>query len=447
MFRLRGNHLRTHLRPVVPALIALAVIGSLLVPGQASAAPVKDPTRHRSGLALLPPADKSAPKPTPEPAAQLLSDAGHLAEQNPADFSYPWLDEATGEVVLDTTTARGRDTLAGWKADRRSAGARQRLRTVKASRATFEKVRTDITTLTSAVLAGQEHITAVTPDGANNRLILDVDLLDDGLLDRLAARYGTELIAVRYEQPTDRGRLQARENDTAGGLGFYGGANLRSNTNGDGCTSGFSWYDGATNYMLSAGHCFREGGGAWTPIDNMGFVTPNSRENWQMGTGTQYFTGQGTYRGDLALVELSNGLHSAGKVYSGGYNSSSSRSVKEMWSRSPARGDQFCSDGRRSGEQCGWVVQQTGFDYRLSTGEWVRPTTAANKYSGPCTIGGDSGGPVYTIRGDGGVAAKGIWSWGGGGVNGNGTSLIPCSGGFTDIYLAYYGLPGYLRLG
>ncbi|MGI5242995.1 trypsin-like peptidase domain-containing protein [Dactylosporangium sp. CA-139066] len=350
-------------------------------------------------------------------------------------------------MVLDTTTARGRDAVTGWKPGQRSAGARQRQRTVKASRATFDRLRADITTLTSAKLPGQEHITAVTPDGANNRLILDVDRLDDGLLDGLAARYGTELIAVRYEQPTDRGRLQARENDTSGGLGFYGGANLQGTNTGSGCTSGFSWYSGTTNYMLTAGHCFHSGGGAWTPAENMGFVTPGSRENWLSGTGTQFFTGQSTYYGDLALVELSNGRHSAGKIYSGGQNSTSSRTVAEMWSRSPARGDQFCSGGRLSGEQCGWVVQQTGFDYRLSTGEWVRTTTAAYKYSGTCSIPGDSGGPVYTIRGDGAVAAKGIWSWGGGGVNGSGTSLIPCSGGFTDIWFAYYGLPGFLRTG
>jgi hypothetical protein len=46
---------------------------------------------------------------------------------------------------------------------------------------------------------------------------------------------------------------------------------------------------------------------------------------------------------------------------------------------------------------------------------------------------------VYTVRPDGGIAAKGINS--GGGFIGN-----HCWNYFTDIWLAWYGLPGTLQI-
>ncbi|WP_344613671.1 trypsin-like peptidase domain-containing protein [Dactylosporangium salmoneum] len=307
--------------------------------------------------------------------------------------------------------------------------------------ARFEQLRDDITRLTPAAVAGTGHIRTIEPDSAANRLVLTVDTLDDALLDGLAKRYGSELVAVRYEPDATALSNQGRQNDTSAGPGFYGGADINS----DNCTSGFSWYGGTTQYMLTAGHCFPTGGGAWVPTENMGFVTQSSRENWNSGVGTVPFSGQSVNRGDLALIQLDSPKQAGGYIYRGDTNSSTSAPVKEMWSRSPASGDQFCSGGQRTGEQCGWVVTSVGIDEHLTTGEWSRNTNKATK-QGQCTIGGDSGGPVYTVRGDGGIAAKGIWNYGGGGGSDNwGGALDPCSGGFTDIWQAFYGLPGQLK--
>lgn len=98
-----------------------------------------------------------------------------------------------------------------------------------------------------------------------------------------------------------------------------------------------------------------------------------------------------------------------------------------------------------TGEQCGWSVSRVRFDIKYSTGEWGRNVNSGGK-QGQCLIGGDSGGPIYTVRSDGGIAAKGIISAGSGGGSDNwGGAFDPCYGIFTDIWEAYYGFPGVLR--
>ena len=95
---------------------------------------------------------------------------------------------------------------------------------------------------------------------------------------------------------------------------------------------------------------------------------------------------------------------------------------------------------------CGWVVDQVAYDQHLDSGEWSRHANSAHK-QGQCTLGGDSGGPVYTVRSDVGVAAKGIHIWGGGGGSGHwGGAFDLCSEGFTDILDAYWGFPGQLKI-
>lgn len=119
-----------------------------------------------------------------------------------------------------------------------------------------------------------------------------------------------------------------------------------------------------------------------------------------------------------------------------------------MWSRSPALGDQYCVGGKVTGELCGWKVNKVRYNQRYGNSkskQWVRNINRGKK-KGICTAKGDSGGPVYTVRGDGGIAAKGVHSGlGGGGSDNYGGTLDPCYEYFTDIWEAYRGLPGVLR--
>lgn len=161
-------------------------------------------------------------------------------------------------------------------------------------------------------------------------------------------------------------------------------------------------------------------------------------------------TGQSTYRGDVALIRITSGRSSSPYMYRGGYNSSSYATVAEMWSRSPASGDQYCTGGKNSGEVCGWVVQWSAAgNYTYDGGEVARRVWRGDKH-GWCIRPGDSGGPVYTVRSDGKIAAKGIISGasGFGGTDYYSGALDPaCRNVFTDIWDAYYGLPGVLTTG
>jgi len=415
-------------------LIASALIVSCAVSVEAVASPPS------GGLTILMhDQSKRAPKPMAEATAQRLHELHLLGMKNPSHFSYPWVDPATGEVVIDVTSDVGARLAYAFQPDKKSAAATQRIRPVKRSWAQLEQIRDEIVHLTTpGIVADQEAIVAIEPDGPNNRLIITVDRLSGTLLRALTAMYGTEAIAIRHDPQYQRGMPQARENDSSSG-GFYAGANL------SGCTSGFSWYSGTTNYMVTAGHCFPSGGSASTPVEYMGWVNSGSRENWNNGTGTVFLSGQSVNRGDIALVQVQSPKQTAGRIYRGGYNSSTSAPVREMWSRQAANGDQYCTGGRMSGEQCGWVVNAVRFDHRYSNGEWARNVNRGSKQA-QCTIGGDSGGPVYTVRSDGGIAAKGIHSGGGGGGSDNwGGAFDPCFGIFTDIWQAYYGFPGVLR--
>jgi hypothetical protein len=69
---------------------------------------------------------------------------------------------------------------------------------------------------------------------------------------------------------------------------------------------------------------------------------------------------------------------------------------------------------------------------------WARHVVDASALGNTCPTHGDSGGPVYRKRSDGTVYAVGIYS-------GSSPIVIGCDAFFTDIWDAYYGLPGTLK--
>ncbi len=198
--------------------------------------------------------------------------------------------------------------------------------------------------------------------------------------------------------------------------------------------------------VLSAGHCFPNGGSVSTPTSPMGSVRSASEENWTNGTGTVLMTDEASHRGDLALVRLGSGKSSTNRVYTGGAGSTSSAAVTGKWHRSPVRGDDYCTGGRIRFQLCGWrvVVNAPGNYYYNGSGETARKVWRGAKY-GRCIRGGDSGGPVYTVNSNGSVAAKGIVSgatgFGGDDFFAGGTD-DRCVNVFTDVWDAYYSMPG-----
>lgn len=65
---------------------------------------------------------------------------------------------------------------------------------------------------------------------------------------------------------------------------------------------------------------------------------------------------QGGPNGDLARVKLTTRQHTA-SIFIGDRYSYKKRDVVGKWTRKPKKGDRYCTGGYKSGEQCGWVVE------------------------------------------------------------------------------------------
>jgi hypothetical protein len=425
--------------PVVAALVLLGAAP------RADRGPASE-TMHSSGIVVLHGVEP-LPDPLPEKVAVTLGKALELSKEHPSDFTYPWPDRALGRVVLPVVTERG-SLIA-----QELAGGPEDVDQIDTARLAPSRLHTRsyLDDIMDRVIGRQPEgvvVRSAFPDPEHNRIVIELAELDEALLQRLAASWDPSAIAVRLVEDVVGGP-GARHNDTSP---FFGGAILvtafgpENNT----CTSGFPWRSGTTHMMLTAAHCFPSGGGVATPAQHMGSIRGGVEENWTAGVGTVLMTGETTYVGDVALVRLQTGTSSAATIYQGPARSTTTRAVREMWSRPPARGDQYCTGGAVSGELCGWAVTSSaaGNHTYTRTGELARRVWRGQK-RGHCFKGGDSGGPVYTVRSDGGVAAKGICS----GETGHGGSDAfagaldaPCVNIFTDIRDAYFSMPGSLAV-
>lgn len=441
-----------------------AVLALSASPAFAAPTPKPGPWQHLSGLWVLP--VESTPA-VPAGLSDALALAERISEEHPVDFGPAYVDRTSGNVVLGTVGTRGVATLAAFrrgtagvtatgaglsvgsekalKPDPRTAlMVSQQVRSVSVghSRQELEAIKHSAIDLSDDPAFVADGVWQSEIDPASDRVVLTVEHLSDGLAARLVAQYGASVIAVRVDP--NRPELSAQVGRTADNSPFYGGAAI--NTPVGGCTDAFSWVSGSTSMMLTAGHCVSSGGSVSTPTSSMGSVASGSRENWTNKVGTQYLSGQSTYRGDMALTTVTSGS-SAGRIYRGGSTSTSSSPVSGMFSRRAQSGDQYCTGGSRSGEICGWTVDKVGVDVKYSDGATVRNAVTSKSKQGWCTRPGDSGGPVYIVSGSN-IVAKGIHSGGGGGGSDYyGGLLDQCSQVFTDIYEPYYGFPGVIKTG
>ncbi len=168
-------------------------------------------------------------------------------------------------------------------------------------------------------------------------------------------------------------------------------------------------------------------------------MTASAEENWSDSNGTQYYTGQSVYRGDVALIRYDS-YSSAGYAYTGAAHTSTNSKVAGMFSRWAQYRDPICDNGVVTGEWCG-TVRNVGVDiWYLVNGfnVWARHVDVAMAGGPTCPTHGDSGSPLYHRRSDGRIDAMGI-------LSGSLPTGIECDIYFTDIRDAYYGLPGTIK--
>ncbi|MCL2316944.1 MAG: S1 family peptidase [Actinomycetia bacterium] len=407
----------------------------------------------------------------PPDLAEVYAAALMAAENQPEDFGYPHVKDGT--VVLPAVSATA---TALSKADRKAAAKqlREYAKRLKKDGAAAYDPSVDVTSLINlAASPGKRNAKKIdelnnavfdarndtslkggqivsTGIDASGRVVVTLKRLTPGVASSLAKKYGVDDIAIRVQPDFRASATWSRASDVSR---YGGGAAIRihiSNTVTGICSDAFSWYYGTAYMMLTAGHCIPNGGDVYAPDGtDMGFVTSGSKESWNAGTGTVLMTGQATYRGDIAIIQLYAPLKSNNVIYRGGPTSTTLSNVVEMWSRSSNFGDQFCTGGQTTGEICGWVVDQVAVNldyYNADTGAFegtIRHAVSGSRAGNVGTKGGDSGGSVFTVRSDGQIAAKGVISGSGaiklGGLTPSTTVY------FTDIWDAYYGFLGYLR--
>jgi hypothetical protein len=384
----------------------------------------------RYGLDIVGP-DVLQFRPSSEEEAMVFAELLSFALEHPEELGYPLTGATGGTFLIPVTNAQG----AALVRDAQLPGTLASAHTVSsipahASIARLTEVANEVTALSEMDVPDADLLWKTEPDQINGRIIVTVRQESPALFAALSQRYG-DLVAVRIED----GEPELAYNRDDDSPGFYGGAYWESSA--WACTTGFAWQTSANYAMLTAAHCISNGGTAsWPRYPNAGFVNSGSEENWQDGVGTRYYTGQSTYRGDVALIRLTS-YHTAPYIYNGDAHTGTHTGVKRMAPRRREGGDAVCINGVTTGGWCGAVtVTGENVHYILDPGmPWVRNVSEADAIGWSCPTHGDSGAPVYVNRDDGLVDAAGIFS-------GMASFGFACEAFFTDIYDAYYGLPG-----
>jgi V8-like Glu-specific endopeptidase len=368
-----------------------------------------------------------------EALATALSTAYQNALDHPDDLALPY--QSKGTVVAPYA----RDSAAGLAADAARGLAATRAVKVTRSLAQLERIKFEAVELTGGVFDTTRIHTAFI-DGARNQVIVEVPAASDELRAALAARYGQAVAIHLQADPQADTQDDGRANDNGN---FEGGSDIRTNVGQ--CTSGFPFVSGSREYMVTAGHCTTNSSGNTnvTHSPNGTFMGYTAVDSWNNGSGTVIVSGYNDYHGDVAAIEVNGNQNATGYVHNGTYlptNSTSRLPVRNRLNRWLVPGDQYCSSGIFSGEQCGWVVLQTNVAVTYSSGKVLRNGFIAQKFNGLCTRSGDSGAPLYARNSTSITLAVGIHS-GGNNITA-GSSSTPCRAYGTEMMHVWLQVPG-----
>jgi hypothetical protein len=170
---------------------------------------------------------------------------------------------------------------------------------------------------------------------------------------------------------------------------FWGGAGITNS--GGTCSAGYAvknWW--GTVFSVTAGHCFANGANALVESGLRSYGTVSSRR-------------LPTVTGHAMDMELVGGQSYAGRVYTGGVTSTSSRPVVAAGAAS-AGFTNYCHSGRTTGENCAHTATSTNAQVCTATG-CKSPVIAFT--GGTMIQPGDSGGAFYALDGSGGAWIRG----------------------------------------
>jgi hypothetical protein len=311
--------------------------------------------------------EKPAPREVvkaPAVDADIAAAAARVDEQGSALGSY-WDPEKAQLVVVV-----GPDSTIGEEEAKRLVQGPYRLEHLKIAKKTADGIREEIASFApeNPKFSYASHL-----DLRSGRVILSTDA-PASVTERLVKEH-PEIQLVDGKPVSD---LWNRRDDVPM---FWGGASITSG--GGTCSSGFAVKKpSGQRFMTTAAHCWAVGSIVRTP------------------TGT--FVGTVAQRGLLGSpffwlnrdMELIGGSSYAGRVYTGGIFSTSSRGI--VGAGNPVAGfTGYCSSGQTSGEQCQQHVNSTSAMVCTGTGcKW--PVV---EYVGGPARPGDSGGSFYLPHG------------------------------------------------
>jgi len=164
---------------------------------------------------------------------------------------------------------------------------------------------------------------------------------------------------------------------------FWGGAGLTNFSSL--CSSGYAVRNAAgAVYSVTAGHCYADG-------------TTVRVESGLRRYGVVFGRRLPTVTGHAMDMELMAGESYAGRVYTGGVTSTSSRGVAAAGAAFEGYTN-YCHSGRTTGEHCGHTATDTSAQVCTSSG----CKSPVIRFTGGTMIqGGDSGGAFYAIDGAG----------------------------------------------
>ena len=219
-------------------------------------------------------------------------------------------------------------------------------------------------------------------DSSEGQIVIDSDAPRD-LLAKLTSvedKEGREAIAKAKVTESKTEDTWHRRDDVQA---FWGGAGI---TNGSGiCSAGYA-VRSATGAVSSvtAGHCFANGTNALVESGLRSYGTVSARR-------------LPTVTGHPMDMELVGGRSYAGRVYTGGVTSMTSRGVANAGAAYEGY-TRYCHSGRTTGENCGHTAQDTGAQVCTQSG-CKQPVIAFT--GGTMIQGGDSGGAFYAIDSSG----------------------------------------------
>lgn len=184
-----------------------------------------------------------------------------------------------------------------------------------------------------------------------------------------------------------------RQNDTSA---WDGGAALRSPT-GKYCTSGFpaTRNSDGRHMMITAAHCSNYGPGTWRDgpkAESLGWTSQLSPQR------------------DTAVIQMASGQYTSRHIWTGG-PLETSYSLGVSGYAANFTDQRVCTSGASTGLHCGLVITHDEASNWTADGVWHFPMIVAQR-AGVAVGSGDSGGPVFEMKSDGTILARGIISSG-----------------------------------